>query len=136
MCDHERLVKERLTEDIDRLAEEIRDAEKSNEVDWLDSQHEVILKKESLLQLRKILERMTVHDKEMVVVRERKAKQNKAKVKYKTAKTSDSTESDDGGKKGEDDEFLMKTMTTRTTTMKMVQATIKDTQAFRYVQVL
>lgn len=107
LCDHETLAKQQLTEDIDRLAVTIRDDEKNNEVNWLESQHEVILKKESLLKLRKMLERLTVHEKEMVAIQRRRTKENKAKIKYKIVKTSELTEADDGGKKGEDDEFLI-----------------------------
>lgn len=107
LCDHERLVKQQLTEDIDRLTVKIRDDEKSNEVNWLESQHEVILKKESLLKLRQCLERLTVHDKEMVAIRERRTKENRAKVKFKSVKTSESTESVDGGERDDDDEFLI-----------------------------
>ncbi|XP_037026283.1 ATP-dependent DNA helicase DDX11 [Bradysia coprophila] len=106
LCDHEQLVNQQLSEDIDRLTEKIREEEKSNEVNWLDSQHEVILKKESLVNLRKILERLTVHEKEMVAIRDRRAK--KSKVKYKNAKPNESTKAeDDGGEKDEADEFLI-----------------------------
>lgn len=107
LCDHEKLVKQQLSDDINRLTVEIRDDEKSNEVNWLDSQHKVIEKKESLVELRKMLERLTVHEKEMVAVKERRSKESKAKVKYKSVRTSESSEADDHGEKGEDDEFII-----------------------------
>lgn len=106
LCDHESMVKQQLSEDIDRLTEKIREEEKSNEVNWLESQHEVILKKESLMNLRKMLERLAVHDKEMVAIRDRRAK--KSKVKYRIPKPNESTKlDDDGGERDEVDEFLI-----------------------------
>lgn len=108
LCDHENLVKRQLNEDIDGLTTKIREDEKNNEVNWLESQHEVILKKESLVKLKKMLERLTVHEKEMIAIKERRTKENKAKVRYKGVKSSESNiESDYGDEKEEDDEFLI-----------------------------
>lgn len=107
LCDHEQLVKQQLIEDIDRLTVKIRDEEKSNEVNWLESQHEVIKKKESLLSLRKVLERLTVHEKEMVAIKDRRTKENKSKIKFHNVKTSEPSENGNGEEKGEDDEFLI-----------------------------
>ncbi|KAJ6631766.1 ATP-dependent DNA helicase DDX11 [Pseudolycoriella hygida] len=105
LCDHEKLRQQQLIEDIDKLAATIRDEEKSNEVNWLESQHEVILKKESLMKLRKVLERLSVHDKEMIAIKERRTKERKAKVKYRSARVSESIGMND--EQGEDDEFLI-----------------------------
>lgn len=106
LCDHEELVKRQLSEDIDQLTEKIRVEEKSNEINWLDSQHEVILKKDSLINLRKMLERLSVHEKEMVAIKERR--QKKSKMKYKNARPSEPTKAeDDGGERDEEDEFLI-----------------------------
>lgn len=108
LCDHEVLVKQQLTADIEKLTAKIRDEEKNNGDNWLESQHEVILKKESLLQLRKIFERLNVYEKDMVAIKERRIKENRAKVKYKSVNKNDSTEPEDSsGGKGEDDEFLI-----------------------------
>ncbi len=109
LIDHESLVKQQLTEDIERLTLQIRDDERSSDVNWLESQHEVILKKDSLINLRKMFERLAVHEKEMVGMKDRRKKENRAKVKYKSGKTNESTvaDVDDDREKGEDDEFLI-----------------------------
>lgn len=107
LCDHENLVKQQLNDDIDSLTVRIRDDEKSIEVNWLESQHEVILKKESLLKLKKMLERLTVHDKEITAIKERRTKENKAKVKYKSGKSTESNVDYAETERDEDDEFLI-----------------------------
>lgn len=86
----------------------IRDEENSSEVNWLESQHEVILKKESVMTLKKMLERLTVHEKEMTAIKERRTREAKAKakVRYKNMKSSESNTEDDF-KRDEDDEFLI-----------------------------
>lgn len=107
LSDHEVLVKHELIEKIDQLEVKIREEEQSNEVNWLESQHEVILKKESLLTLKKMLERVTVHEKSMVAIKERRTKENKAKVRYKDMRRIEPNTTDDVGDKEEDDEFLI-----------------------------
>lgn len=108
LCDHEKLVKQQLTDEIDSLTVKIRDDEKSNESNWLESQHEVILKKESLMKLRKMMEKLSVHEKEMISIKERRTRENKAKIKYKSVKMSEANgKVDCVDDKDEDVEFLI-----------------------------
>lgn len=131
LCDHEKLVKQQLNEEIDSLTVKIRDDEKSTEVDWLESQHEVILKKESLMKLKKIIERLTIHEKEMISIKERRTRENKAKIKYKSVKSNDLNDKIDSvDEKDEDDEFLIEDYDD-----KVKEDDVKDDKKYPGVQV-